>query len=164
MRALYRFLCKVEKILGKGIVATAVVGMAMIAIIIFAQVIFRYVFKNALSWSEELCVYIEVWIIFLTAGYALGKGQHICADFVVQYLPKNVKFFLSKVNSVMFIIFSVFSVRYSWIFLINEKAQKMSSMQVSKSYVYVSLLVGAAIMLFYSILLLLKGKEDFEEC
>lgn len=163
MRSLYGALSKFERGLGKGIGLLAAIGMALIAVIIFMQVICRYVFSNALSWSEELCVYIEVWIIFLTAGYALGKGQHICADFVVQYLPEKLKFVLQKINSLIFVAFSAFCIRYSYVFICSEFGQKMASIKLPKWYVYLALLVGSVIMLFYSILLVLKGKED-EPC
>ena len=62
---------------------------------LFVQVIFRLMGRS-LSWSEEISRYIEVWIVFLTAGYALGKGPahlHGSAD---SHSPQKVNFFLKK--------------------------------------------------------------------
>ena len=73
MKKVYEFLNKLAIPLEKVIFSFAGAGMALIAVIIFVQVIFRLMGRS-LSWSEEISRYIEVWIVFLTAGYALGKG------------------------------------------------------------------------------------------
>ena len=82
MKKVYEFLNKLAIPLEKVIFSFAGAGMALIAVIIFVQVIFRLMGRS-LSWSEEISRYIEVWIVFLTAGYALGKGQHICMDLLI---------------------------------------------------------------------------------
>ena len=67
MKKVYEFLNKLATPLEKVIFAFAGAGMALIAVIIFIQVVFR-VLGRSLSWSEEISRYIEVWIVFLTAG------------------------------------------------------------------------------------------------
>ena len=38
--------------------------MFAMSIIIFIQVIMRYVFQNSLTWSEELARYMFVWLVY----------------------------------------------------------------------------------------------------
>ena len=75
MEKIYMCLKKVSKPLETLILVLAGAGMASITIIIFLQVIFRVIIGRSLSWSEEFSRYIEVWIVFLTSGYALGKDS-----------------------------------------------------------------------------------------
>ena len=71
--------------LSKSILAVCALGMAVITLIICLQVLCRYLLGDSLDWAEELTLYIEVYVIFLASGYALGAGQHICMDLVVNY-------------------------------------------------------------------------------
>lgn len=51
-----------------------VILTAMVAII-FIQVVMRYVFNNALSWSEELARYLYVWSTWVGVSYSARRGN-----------------------------------------------------------------------------------------
>ena len=56
------------------------------ALLVAAQVFYRYVLNNSLFWSEELARYMLVWISFLGATTAYYKGLHPGVDFIVSRL------------------------------------------------------------------------------
>lgn len=47
-----------------------VVSLVINVLLVFLQVIMRTVFKNSLTWSEELSRYIFIWQIWLGASIA----------------------------------------------------------------------------------------------
>ena len=51
-------------------------GYAVLVVVGFAQVLFRFVFESPLSWSEELIRYVFVWSVFLTAAIAFRLDLH----------------------------------------------------------------------------------------
>ena len=51
--------------------------MAVMATIVFAQIVFRTL-KMSLSWSEELARYLTIWISFVGSSYAFRRGSHRC--------------------------------------------------------------------------------------
>lgn len=53
------------------------VAMVAMTIIVFAQVIARYVFHNSFEWAEEISRFLVVWITFGGSAYAFRKGAHI---------------------------------------------------------------------------------------
>lgn len=61
------------------------IGFSM-ALLVAAQVFYRYVLNNSLFWSEELARYMLVWISFLGATTAYYKGLHPGVDFIVSRL------------------------------------------------------------------------------
>ena len=61
-------------------VLAAVMGAT--TILIFIQVIMRYVFNNSISWSEELARYIFVWLIWMGTSMAQKDQTHICMTIV----------------------------------------------------------------------------------
>ena len=54
-----------------------VVSLVINVLLVFLQVIMRTVFKNSLTWSEELSRYIFIWQIWLGARIALKYNEHI---------------------------------------------------------------------------------------
>jgi len=52
-------------------------------IIIFMQVIFRYLLKQSLSWSEELATFIFIWLTFIGASVATKERSHINVTMLV---------------------------------------------------------------------------------
>lgn len=60
-------------------------------LLVFLQVVMRTVFKNSLSWSEELSRYIFIWQIWLGASIALKEEEHIQVT-LLYTLIKNKKF------------------------------------------------------------------------
>ena len=51
-------------------------SLAIMTVLVFIQVIMRYVFQNSLSWSEELARYIFLWLSWIGASYAVKERSH----------------------------------------------------------------------------------------
>lgn len=56
--------------------------LAFSVVIIFVQVISRYVFNNSLSWSEEVARYLFVWMIWMGTSIAARDRAHISVELV----------------------------------------------------------------------------------
>ena len=61
-------------------------GLVMIMVpvmtlVIFVQVVMRYVFKSPFVWAEEFSRYLLVWISCLGAAYGIRTGMHIAVQF-----------------------------------------------------------------------------------
>ena len=54
-----------------------VLSLALMVVLIFAQVIGRYIFSSAPSWTEEMARYIHIFQVWIGASYAVKKRQHI---------------------------------------------------------------------------------------
>ncbi len=59
----------------------------VIVFIMFTQVVFRYIFNNSLSWSEELIRFLFVWLTFLGGALAINNKSHIAVEFFIELLP-----------------------------------------------------------------------------
>ena len=57
--------------------AALVFFMSGMVLLIFVQVIYRYIIKEPLSWSEELATYFFSGIIFLGAVFLYREEKHI---------------------------------------------------------------------------------------
>ncbi|WP_449278333.1 TRAP transporter small permease [Leucobacter sp. GX24907] len=67
----------------------ALLGVMVVAI--FLQIVARYVFGDAFSWSEELARYCAIWLIYITLGAVVLKAQHVTVDALVSRLKGRMK-------------------------------------------------------------------------
>lgn len=51
--------------------------LALMVVLIFGQVVGRYVLQSAPSWTEEAARYIHVFQVWIGAGYAVKLREHI---------------------------------------------------------------------------------------
>lgn len=54
-----------------------VASLAIMVALIFWQVLGRYIFQSAPSWTEEAARYIHIFQVWIGAGYAVKLGEHI---------------------------------------------------------------------------------------
>lgn len=59
----------------------------LMTLLLFAQVVLRYVFAASLFWAEELARFSMVWLVFLGSVMAACTGAHTRIGFFVDLLP-----------------------------------------------------------------------------
>jgi TRAP-type C4-dicarboxylate transport system permease small subunit len=89
-------------------------ALAAMVIIIFSQVICRFIFNFTPYWTEELTLIIMIYTGFMGAAIAYKKRLHINLQFFLMSLsPDNRRkahFFIDCV----LLVFSVYSIIYGW--------------------------------------------------
>ncbi len=75
-----------------------------------AQVIFRYVLNNSLTWSEELVRYIFIWQVWLGAALCVKENRHIRIDVFTNKLSPNVYRVFEIIITMISIAFCVFMI------------------------------------------------------
>lgn len=61
---------------------------AVIATLVVAAVVFRYVLSDPLTWSEELIIILFGWMIFFGVANAFRGRTHVIIDVVVLFAPR----------------------------------------------------------------------------
>ncbi len=116
--------------------------------LIFLQVVMRYVFRNSLSWSEELARYVFLWQIWLGASFAVKEHRHLRIEMIVEKLHgRNRRFFELFVLLVWF-GFSVFlALKGSELsMLLFKRGQVSPAMRIPMGFAYASVPVGCTLM------------------
>lgn len=116
--------------------------------LIFIQVIMRYVFRNSLSWSEELARYLFLWQIWLGASFAVKEHAHLRIEALVDHLSPSRRRFLEFVALLAWFAFSLFlAVKGSELtLLLLKRGQVSPAMRMPMAYAYASVPVGSALM------------------
>lgn len=62
--------------------------LAIMVVLVFGNVVLRYVFNSGWSASEEISRWLFVWITFLGAVLALAERSHLGTDILTRLMPR----------------------------------------------------------------------------
>lgn len=139
--------------------------VAIMAITVTIQVIWRYFLNDPLIWAEELTRYALVWMTFIGAAVALRAGQLACMDLVVTLFPPKVRRWIHAFVSLINCFLLSFLLYYSLNLIVapGVVAQKSPAMQVPMPYVYLALPIGMGLLLLQSFFQMVNGLCRKEE-
>jgi len=125
---------------------------ALIAVVVFLQVVFRYLLRQPLFWSEELPRYLLIWMSFLAAALAQKSEAHINISLALAPLPSAWRRAVRILTNLIILAFLVVLV-YSGALVVGITASHRSTaLQIPMAAVYLALPVGAALMSIYLVL------------
>ena len=145
---------KVNKILD-GI---SVLCMVLILLLVVAQVVLRYVFNSPLTWSEELAVFVMIWLTFIGSLICMRDREHIEVTILVDSLPhklQRIVLTFSRLASVLFLLV----VAYYGFELVTENMTVTSpANKISMGLVYTIIPLSSVGMVFYLVKSIAKGE------
>lgn len=122
--------------------------LIVMTIVMFSQVIARYVLQAPLSWSEELARFLMMWLAMLSAAYAFRVNAHFALQIVVTRLPEKLQRAVAlMVHSTVALFFAVL-LYYSIIFVAGVDGHVAPALQISMQIPYASIVVGSGLMMF----------------
>ncbi len=160
MNTILRTLTKFDDILAKVEAVALVTLLSVMTVVVFLQVVYRYVLNQPLHWSEELARYLFVWLSILGATLALQKRGHFGLDVLFRIFPKQLKSYMAVLICFLMgiVIFVIF---VEGMTLVRKTAlQDSPAMGIPMSWAYASLPVGGALMGIHLIVILLKDRNN----
>lgn len=116
-------------------------GLLIIALILFINVILRYIFGSSIEWAEEFTRYGIVWITFIGASVCIYKGAHLGIDSLLSMLSQRGSRIISTMVIFICVIFSI-------VFVILSLAITLKTAESAQ----VSSTIGVPIYLIYGIM------------
>lgn len=131
-----------------------VIMFALMVLVIFGQVIMRYVFNNSLSWSEELGKFLFVWISWIGISIGAKRKEHIkITMFVDKCSPKNA--LICEILSEI-IVFGICAVTayYGIELVISQAHINFAGIKISMSWGYLAVVIGCAVMMLRNLIII----------
>ncbi len=89
-------------------------ALALMVVLVFGNVVLRYVFNSGIAVSEELSRWLFVWITFLGAVAAIKENAHLGTDMLVSRLSVRGKKFCLVVGHVLMLYITWLFFEGSW--------------------------------------------------
>lgn len=118
-----------------------VLALAFSTLLIFVQVIFRYVLNDSITWSEELARYIFIWMIWLGTSVSMKTKEHIRMDMLMNKVHGKGKYILELVSGIIMLAFCIFLVKYGYDLVMSmmSRGNKSVALRLPMWIVYSSL-------------------------
>lgn len=127
-------------------------------VVIFIQVIMRYVIGASLVWSEEFARYLFIWMIYIGVSFGVKKQRHLSIDAFAMLFKEKGKIFMGMCANLAFLFFAVIITYYSY--EVVMKVSRLSpAMEIPLNWVYAAPMVG---FLLTSIRIIQNMKIQFD--
>ena len=144
-------------------------AMGLMVVIIILQVVFRYVFNNALAWPDEAARFLMLWMTGLIAPSAYRWGGFVAIDMLKDLLPLRLGSLLGLFLLLISLVVLVYGFRLGlnhvssgWLF--NSSSLKLpleflglGMVRIKLAWMYMSLPTGLLLMSLVNVELCLKG-------
>jgi len=121
--------------------------LGTMSVVVFSQVIYRYVLESPLPWSEELARYLMVWLVLLGASLGLRSKALIGMEALINVFPAPLKRFSVEAVLVFSLLFLALVMIYGIKLTIMNHAQFSPAMGIPMSLPYAAIPVGALLMI-----------------
>lgn len=123
----------VEKVL--NIIMASTLGL--MTILVFTNVVLRYIFNTGIPWGEELSRIIFIWMVFIGAISVFKENNHIKIDILLTHLPKTARNILVFVGNLLMLFVLVLFLNGSWKLTLTNYINRYPATGIPLSYVYI---------------------------
>ena len=121
--------------------------LAVMIVLVFTNVVLRYVFSTGFEWSEEIARLCFIYLVYLGAIGAMRENQHLIIDSVLSRIPdiwQKVIYFLVQAGIIWMMVVLI---RGSWQLVMQNLGDRWVATQFPIYLVYaVGLITGVSII------------------
>ena len=130
-----------------------IVTLAVMAVIIFTNVVLRYTTSQSIEWAEEVSRHMMIWLTFLGAGPVLRYGGHIAVENLQDALPRVLAIAVRVFVAALLFAFFGFMVWYGWLYMGRTMFQLTAATQIPFAYIYAAMPVGGVLLMVHWLLI-----------
>lgn len=138
--------------------------LAIIPLLVFAQVILRYVLNLPLMGIEEILLFPAIWLYFLGGSMASQARNHIDCGVLILYIKKEKSLALFRLTRmVLSVIFGSWATYWAfWFFTYSlDKWKQSDLLYIPMFFGESAIFVGCALMVFFSIIELIDRVNEY---
>jgi TRAP-type C4-dicarboxylate transport system permease small subunit len=127
--------------------------MAIMFVLVFINVVTRYIFGFSFATTEEISTFLMIWITYIGAGLALREGRLAAIDLFQDMMPpKTRRYFRALLGVVILLFFAILAyygvkmVKFGW-------SQETWATQIPRGIPYLAVPIGAIVFGLHLVLM-----------
>ncbi|SDK60737.1 TRAP transporter small permease [Aliiruegeria lutimaris] len=143
----------------------ALTGLLLLVVVALnlAQIFFRYVVVDPISWSEEAMRYATTWMVMLAAAPALLRHEHMAVDFLQYDTPPKLRRVVRLVSQGCVAAFCILLIWKGFPGAIDNMRQVSPAIRVPMTLPYLAVPVGAVLILINTVAMMLLPEMSTED-
>ena len=140
-----------KRILANAVEWICLILMVVLSIDLLLGVFSRYVLVRTFTWYDEIARGCFVWLTFLGAAVGVKRQAHFRLHIIVDRLTPRLRQATVIILPLVVIIFAGVLIQQGLVFLEIGKFQQTPVMGLPKTWIYVAIPIGGALMILYSL-------------
>ena len=147
---------RISELMAKISLWLACFFLLLMTLVLICQVVLRYVFNSGITSADEIAKYSIIWAVCLAGNALIREGALIKVDFLDAYWPKKFIKLRDKFYQLFIIVLLLLLLKEGWLQAVSGWNLRLTSLDLPWFYPYLSVPVGALLMLFQSVYQLVK--------
>lgn len=144
---------------------TITIGFAVATLVLFTNVVLRYVFNTGLLWALEFVQYLFAWVVLIGAAHGVKVGIHLGIDILLERLPPKTHriALLTAITCCIIFISIVAYESYIYTFKIYQWGDLTEDLQIPQWIPYIAIPLGTTLMFYHFLVVgwsIVKGDRD----
>lgn len=133
--------------------------LCLLIVILFIQVVFRFVLNQPLDFTEEASRLLFAWLVYIGAAHALYTSQHFVVDFVYNLVPPRPAAVIGYLIDAVAIGFIAYLAWHGFRGALGGTGQILPVLQISAAAQSLALPVGLSLMAVHALSCVLCGRH-----
>ncbi|RCS57367.1 TRAP transporter small permease [Parvibium lacunae] len=127
--------------------------LGAMSILIFTNVINRYITGAAIPWAEEVARHMMIWLTFLGCGLVLRFGGHIAIDNLQDALPTRIAQGLRIIVLLILLGFFTALIYFGYVYVQRTMLQTTAATEIPFGYIYMAMPIGCGLSIIHLLLI-----------
>lgn len=139
-------------------VVAALLGMTIL--VVLAQVIWRYILNDSLTWTEELSSYLFAWTVFLGAALAIRDDLHVRFTFLSDRFSTHTRRVAEIVKSLLIGIFLLSTTIFGVMWVIEVQGTRSPALGLPVNFCLYGAVPAASVIGLYFLVQKVLRREN----
>lgn len=126
--------------------------LAVVIVIICAQVVCRNVLHTNIRWNQEIALLLTIWMAFLGIAIGAEKNLHIGVELFYDRFPDPVKKVIDKLNQIITLLVGVFFTYYGIRMVVSTMDSRLPVTKWPSSLMYIMIPVSGICIIYFTVL------------
>ncbi|MHC4521580.1 MAG: TRAP transporter small permease [Planctomycetota bacterium] len=145
----------VKSLLDRLLEALVMLVVGVLVVDVLWQVVTRFILRQPSTWTEELAIFMLIWVSLLGAAVALGRGAHLGIDYFVGKLPLRTRVATEVFVFLCISLFSLLVMFVGGIALVRSNlalGQTSPALGLKMGYVYLAVPISGFFLTLYAVI------------
>ncbi len=156
-------LVRINNVVAAAVKALVVAMVLVMLGVLTAQVLLRYAFNVALSWSEELSLGLFTWTVLLTAALGVREAFHVRMSLLIQRLPGAMRFAAEMGIHVATLAVGCFLAWSGWSYFADTRGTTSAAIGYPIEWLHSSALCCGVLIALFALEHLVTGRIPADE-